>query len=69
MTRRSPLVVLAALLAAAASPAFAGSTQVAVAANFTAPAKDFAAAFKAFLAFLRGPEVRAIIEKYRYSLK
>ncbi len=53
MTRRSPLVVLAALLAAAASPAFAGSTQVAVAADLTAPAKDIAAAFKAFLAFLK----------------
>jgi len=31
----------------AASPAQAGQTQVAVAANFTAPAKDIAAAFKA----------------------
>ena len=40
------LIVLAGLLAAAASPAMAGQTQVAVAANFTAPAKEIAAAFK-----------------------
>jgi molybdate transport system substrate-binding protein len=46
MARRKLLIVLAGLLAAAASPAMAGQTQVAVAANFTAPAKEIAAAFK-----------------------
>ena len=44
MARRNLLIVLAGLLAAAASPALAGQTQVAVAANFTAPAKEIAAA-------------------------
>jgi len=47
MARRNLLIALAGLLAAAASPALAGQTQVAVAANFTAPAKEIAAAFKA----------------------
>ena len=46
MARRKLLVVLVGLLAAAAPPALAGQTQVAVAANFTAPAKEIAAAFK-----------------------
>jgi molybdate transport system substrate-binding protein len=45
MARRKLLIALAGLLAAAASPATAGQTQVAVAANFTAPAKEIAAAF------------------------
>jgi molybdate transport system substrate-binding protein len=47
VTRRLHLwgLVLAAVLAAA--PALAAETQVAVAANFTEPAKDIAAAFKA----------------------
>ena len=67
MARRNLLIVLAGLLAAAAPPALAGQTQVAVAANFTAPAKDIAAAFKPFLAFLKGPEARAAIAKYGYS--
>ena len=43
---RCLLIALAGLLAAAAPPALAGEIQVAVAANFTAPAKDIAAAFK-----------------------
>jgi len=47
IARRNLLIALAGLLAAAASPALAGQTQVAVAANFTAPAKEIAAAFKA----------------------
>jgi molybdate transport system substrate-binding protein len=38
-------VVLALLAAVSAGPAFAGETQVAVAANFTAPAREIAAAF------------------------
>jgi molybdate transport system substrate-binding protein len=46
MARRNLLIALVGLLAAAASPALAGQTQVAVAANFTAPAKEIAAAFK-----------------------
>jgi len=46
MARRNLLLILAGLLTAAASPALAGQTQVAVAANFTAPAKEIAAAFK-----------------------
>jgi molybdate transport system substrate-binding protein len=46
MARRNLLLILAGLLAAAGSPALAGQTQVAVAANFTAPAKEIAAAFK-----------------------
>jgi molybdate transport system substrate-binding protein len=37
---------LTVMLLFAAAPAFAGRTQVAVAANFTAPAKEIAAAFK-----------------------
>jgi molybdate transport system substrate-binding protein len=48
ITRRAKLVglVVAALLLAAASGASAAETQVAVAANFTEPAKEIAAAFK-----------------------
>jgi molybdate transport system substrate-binding protein len=41
------LTLLAALGLGAAAPALAADTQVAVAANFTEPAKDIAAAFKA----------------------
>ena len=44
MVRRSFLAAFAALFIAA--PAFAADTQVAVAANFTEPAKEIAAAFK-----------------------
>ena len=46
MRLRVALAAIGACLLAAASPALAGQTQVAVAANFTAPAKDIAAAFK-----------------------
>jgi len=46
MARRQLLVAFAGLFAVAAAPALAGQTQVAVAANFTAPAKEIAAAFK-----------------------
>ena len=41
------LAAVGAFILSAASSALAGQTQVAVAANFTAPAKDIAAAFKA----------------------
>jgi molybdate transport system substrate-binding protein len=45
--RPSPLVAaLGPWLAAVASPAEAGQTNVAVAANFTEPAKEIAAVFK-----------------------
>ena len=44
---RLALVLTAALLALGAAPAFAADTQVAVAANFTAPAIQIAAAFTA----------------------
>jgi molybdate transport system substrate-binding protein len=44
---RPALALLAMLLTLTTAPAFAGETQVAVAANFTQPAKDIAAAFKA----------------------
>jgi molybdate transport system substrate-binding protein len=47
ITRRRQIAGLAILLIAAASPALAAETQVAVAANFTEPAKEIAAAFKA----------------------
>jgi molybdate transport system substrate-binding protein len=47
ITRRFQIAGLAIALMAAAAPAFAGDTQVAVAANFTEPAKEIAAAFKA----------------------
>jgi molybdate transport system substrate-binding protein len=46
MRLRIALAAIGACLLAAAPPAFAGQTQVAVAANFTAPAKEIAAAFK-----------------------
>lgn len=45
MRRRSILGLLAVLLAGFATPTFAAETQVAVAANFTEPAKEIAAAF------------------------
>ncbi|MGZ6016276.1 MAG: molybdate ABC transporter substrate-binding protein, partial [Phenylobacterium sp.] len=41
------LILLGALIALGASPAAAADTQVAVAANFTEPAREIAAAFKA----------------------
>ena len=44
--RRVVFAVLGALAALAATPVLAGETQVAVAANFTEPAKEIAAAFK-----------------------
>ncbi len=47
MRLRVALAAIGAWLLAAAPSAFAGQTQVAVAANFTAPAKEIAAAFKA----------------------
>jgi molybdate transport system substrate-binding protein len=48
ITRRSQIAGLTIiLLAVAAQPALAAETQVAVAANFTEPAKEIAAAFKA----------------------
>jgi molybdate transport system substrate-binding protein len=48
ITRRRQIAGLAiVLIAAAAQPALAAETQVAVAANFTEPAKEIAAAFKA----------------------
>ena len=46
MWLRVILAVAGAFILSAAPPALAGQTQVAVAANFTAPAKDIAAAFK-----------------------
>jgi molybdate transport system substrate-binding protein len=46
MRLRVALVAIGAWLLAATPSAFAGQTQVAVAANFTAPAKEIAAAFK-----------------------
>ena len=45
--RRFALLLIAAAALCGGAPAFAADTQVAVAANFTAPAKDIAAAFKA----------------------
>ena len=45
MRRRSILRLLAVILSGFAAPAFAAETQVAVAANFTEPAKEIAAAF------------------------
>ena len=47
MSLRFVLAAVGLSILSAASPAQAGQTQVAVAANFTAPAKDIAAAFKA----------------------
>ena len=47
ITRRLALVVIGALMGLSAPPALAADTQVAVAANFTEPAKEIAAAFKA----------------------
>jgi molybdate transport system substrate-binding protein len=47
ITRRLHLIVLALAAALAAGPALAAETQVAVAANFTEPAKEIATAFKA----------------------
>jgi molybdate transport system substrate-binding protein len=47
ITRRRQIAALVASLVAAAGPALAAETQVAVAANFTEPAKEIAAAFKA----------------------
>jgi molybdate transport system substrate-binding protein len=60
--RPSPLVAaLGAWLAAVASPAEAGQTNVAVAANFTGPAKEIASVFK--------QRTRdAVIEKFGYGL-
>jgi molybdate transport system substrate-binding protein len=46
ITRRRQIAGLAIVLLAAAGPALAAETQVAVAANFTEPAKEIAAAFK-----------------------
>jgi ABC-type molybdate transport system substrate-binding protein len=65
MARRIHLIVQAGLLAAAAPPALAGRTRVAAAAKDNTD--DEAA--KAFLAFGKGPEARAIVEKYGYSLE
>ena len=45
--RRLALALITAAALFGGAPAFAAETQVAVAANFTAPAKDIAAAFKA----------------------
>src|SRR5438034_1069647 len=45
ITRRSKLLALVAVIAAASGPARAAETSVAVAANFTEPAKEIAAAF------------------------
>ncbi|CAN7424609.1 molybdate ABC transporter substrate-binding protein [Phenylobacterium sp. LjRoot219] len=47
ITRRLFGALAAVFVAFGAAPAFAGETQVAVAANFTAPAKEIAAAFTA----------------------
>jgi molybdate transport system substrate-binding protein len=47
MRLRVILAAIGAFILSALGPAQAGQTQVAVAANFTAPAKDIAAAFKA----------------------
>src|SRR5690242_7144799 len=47
ITRRLSLAALALAVLLAAAPASAAETQVAVAANFTEPAKEIAAAFKA----------------------
>jgi len=46
ITRRLGLALISAFLAFGAAPALAADTQVAVAANFTEPAKQIAAAFK-----------------------
>ena len=49
ITRRLPLIgaLVALVFSSAAAPALAAETQVAVAANFTEPAKEIAAAFTA----------------------
>jgi molybdate transport system substrate-binding protein len=47
ITRRAQIAAFAIAVLAVASPALAAETQVAVAANFTEPAKEIAAAFKA----------------------
>ena len=47
IARRLALVVIGAVVGLFATPALAADTQVAVAANFTEPAKEIAAAFKA----------------------
>jgi molybdate transport system substrate-binding protein len=49
--RHAALALIAGLVMAAATPAFAADAQVAVAANFTEPAKEIAAAFTARTGF------------------